>query len=115
MLFAALMLFSLWRQKGRTQLREKIIAAGLNPDKPFEELTDEEYFRIRKVVVEATDQFKDVPQTDYSTSKEQTILATIEGLAEVRTIKNLSVAGTILFLLVWLVFFLVPVGVLFLS
>jgi len=78
--------------------------------KSYEQLTAEEYWRIRNAVIKYYPQFKDVnPSPPYEISpKEEQIINTIQGLLQKSLIQDLSVGGKIIILVIWIGFFLAP-------
>lgn len=92
------------------RIEKKIEAEGLDLMKSYEELTAEEYWRIRNAVIKYHPQFKDVnPSPPYEISpKEDQIIVTIQGLLQRSLIQDLSLAGKLIILIVWIGFFLAP-------
>jgi len=111
LLFFPLMMIS--RMIGDFQherIEKKIEGEGVNLMKSYEELTPEEYWRIRNAVIKYYPQFKDVnPSPPYEISpKEEQIINTIQGLLQRSLIQDLSLPGKFLILIVWIGFFLAP-------
>jgi hypothetical protein len=92
------------------RIEKKIEAEGINLMKTYEELTPEEYWRIRNAVIKYFPQFKDVnaaPPYEIS-SKEDQIITTIQGLLQRSLIQDLSPGGKFLILVIWIVCFAAP-------
>ncbi len=92
------------------RIEKKIEAEGINLMKTYEELTPEEYWRIRNAVIRYYPQFKDVnpaPPYDIS-SKEDQIITTIQGLLQRSLTQDLSIGGKILILAIWVASFAAP-------
>lgn len=92
------------------RIEKKIEAEGINLMKTYEELTPEEYWRIRNAVIKYYPQFKDVnPSPPYEiSSKEDQIITTIQGLLQRSLIQDLSLGGKFLILVVWIGSFAAP-------
>jgi len=92
------------------RIEKKIEAEGIDLMKSYEELSAEEYWRIRNAVIKYYPQFKDVnPAPPYEISpKEEQIINIIQGLLQRSIIQDLSVAGKIIILVIWIGFFLAP-------
>ena len=95
-------------QHGR--IEKKIEAEGIDLMKSYEQLSAEEYWRIRNAVIKYYPQFKDVsPAPPYEISaKEDQIINIIQGLLQRSIIQDLSLAGKIIILIIWIGFFLAP-------
>lgn len=92
------------------RIEKKIEGEGIDLMKSYEELTPEEYWRMRNAVIKYYPQFKDVnPSPPYEISpKEEQIINTIQGLLQRSLIQDLPLAGKFLILVIWLGFFLAP-------
>ena len=91
------------------RIEKKIEAEGIELMKSYEELTAEEYWKIRNAVIKYYPQFKDVnPSPPYEISSKETIINTIQGLLQKSLIQDLSVGGKIIILVIWIGFFLAP-------
>jgi len=92
------------------RIEKKIEAEGINLMKTYEELTPEEYWKIRNSVIKYYPQFKDVnPAPPYEiSSKEDQIITTIQGLLQRSLIQDLSIGGKVLILVIWIASFAAP-------
>lgn len=92
------------------RIEKKIEAEGINLMKSYDQLTPEEYWKLRNSVLKYYPQFKDVnPSPPYEISpKEDQIITTIQGLLQRSLIQDLSLTGKFLILIVWVGFFLAP-------
>lgn len=92
------------------RIEKKIEGEGIDLMKSYEEITPQEYWRIRNAVIKHYPQFKDVnPAPPYEISaKEEQIITTIQGLLQRSIIQDLSLGGKFLILVIWLGFFLAP-------
>jgi len=92
------------------RIEKKIEAEGIDLMKTYEDLTPEEYWRIRNSVIRYYPQFKDVnPSPPYEiSSKEEQIITTIQGLLQRSIVQDLSLGGKFLILVVWIGSFAAP-------
>jgi stage IV sporulation protein FB len=92
------------------RIEKKIEAEGINLMRTYEELTPEEYWKIRNAVIKYYSQFKDVnPSPPYEiSSKEDQIITTIQGLLQRSLIQDLSLGGKLLILVIWIASFAAP-------
>jgi len=92
------------------RIEKKIEAEGIDLMKSYEQLSAEEYWRIRNAVIKYYPQFKDVnPSPPYEISpKEDQIINMIQGLLQRSIIQDLSLTGKIIILVIWIGFFLAP-------
>ncbi len=103
LLFPAMMLLRLAGEKKVTTIEKKIEAAGIHTDLEYEDLRDEDYWKIRNILIEEHPAFKDVdpsPPYEYS-HKEEKIMAMIQSLLHRHLIQDVSVAGKIFIFLIW--------------
>lgn len=114
--FYALLLFPLMmivRMFGDAQLKsleKKVHYSDIDMDKSYEELSDEDYWKIRNIIIAAHPSFKDVapaPPYEYS-EKEEKIMTTIQSLLHRHLIQDLSITAKILIILLWLGAFAAP-------
>jgi len=110
LLFPFMMISKMIGDVQHERIEKKIEAEGIDLMKSYEELTAEEYWRIRNAVIKYYAQFKDVnPSPPYEiSSKEDQIIITIQGLLQRSIIQDLSLTGKFLILLTWIGFFLAP-------
>jgi Zn-dependent protease len=92
------------------RVEKKIEAEGIDLMKTYEQLTPEEYWRIRNAVIKYYPQFKDVrPAPPYEISpKEDQIINMIQGLLQRSLTQDLSLTGKFIILVIWIGFFLAP-------
>ena len=103
LIFPAMMIFRMLGDKKNTQIEKRIEEEGINTDLEYEELADKDYWRIRNILIEEHPSFKDVPPSppfDYD-QKEEKIMTTIQHLLHRHLIQDVSIAGKILILLIW--------------
>jgi len=110
LLFPFMMISKMIGDLQHERIEKKIEAEGIDLMKSYEELTAEEYWKIRNAVIKHYPHFKDVnPSPPYEiSSKEDQIITTIQGLLQRSLIQDLSLTGKFLILVVWIGFFLAP-------
>lgn len=110
LLFPFMMVSKMIGDLQHERIEKKIEGEGVDLMKSYEELTAEEYWRLRNAVIKYYPQFKDVnPSPPYEISaKEDQIIVTIQGLLQRSLIQDLSITGKIIILIVWIGFFLAP-------
>ena len=107
--FYALLLFPLlllWRsRKDRTlkKIEEKIEAAGINIDIDYEELPDEDYWKIRAILIELHPRFAFVnASTQAYDNKEESVQAMVASLLQRKLIMDLSLSKKIMIATLWM-------------
>ncbi|MCX6274606.1 MAG: site-2 protease family protein [Bacteroidetes bacterium] len=108
LLFPFFMVIGISAQAKRKKIQVALKEEGIDCNKPFGELTNEEYAKIRSHVIAGNNKYQDIKSGDYSTSVEDSIISKIKSLAEVQITKDLPVSGKIIFVLLWLVFLVSP-------
>lgn len=103
LLFPAMMLLRLAGEKKISNIEKRIEAAGIHTDLEYKDLRDEDYWKIRNILIEEHPAFKDVdPSPPYEFShKEEKIMAMIQSLLHRHLIQDVSVAGKIFIFLIW--------------
>jgi stage IV sporulation protein FB len=110
LLFPFMMISRMFNDLQHERIEKKIEAEGIDLAKSYQQLTPEEYWRIRNAVIKHYAQFKDVnPSPPYEISpKEDQIITAIQGLLQRSLIQDLTLTGKFLILIVWIGFFLAP-------
>lgn len=86
------------------RIEKKIEEAGINTDVDYDDLPDEDYWKIRNILIAEHPAFKDVepaPTSFQFSNKEERIMQSIEALLHRHLIQDISIAGKILILLLW--------------
>src|SRR5687767_477240 len=93
------------------RITAKIEAEGVDLNKTYEELSAEEYWKIRNLVIRYYPSLSDIrPSPPYEISpKEDQVITTIQSLLQRSLIQDLSIAGKFLILVIWIGSFLVPI------
>ena len=110
LLFPLMMVFRMFGDSKLKSLEKKINDTDIDMDKSYEELPDEDYWKIRNIVIAEHPAFKDVspaPPYEYD-SKEEKIMTTIQSLLHRHLIQDLSVVAKILIIALWLGAFAAP-------
>lgn len=109
-IFPALMLFRMAGEKRMTAIEKKIEAEGINTDVDYDDLPDEDYWKIRNILIEEHPVFKDIPPAppyEYH-DKEERLMTTIQGLLHRHLLQDVSLAGKIFIFLLWAAAFASP-------
>ena len=104
LIFTAMMLLRMFGDKKLNAVEKRIEKEGFQLDRSYDELGDEDYWKIRNILIEEHSSFKDVPVAppfEYS-PKEEKIMTTIQSLLHRHLIQDVSIAGKIVILLIWL-------------
>ncbi|HEX4875275.1 MAG TPA: site-2 protease family protein [Chitinophagaceae bacterium] len=101
--FPAMMLLRLFGETKITSIEKRIEAEGIHLDLDYDELPDQDYWKIRNILIEEHPSFKDIPPAppfEFS-HKEEKIMTTIQSLLHRHLIQDVSVAGKLLIFLIW--------------
>lgn len=104
LIFPAMMLFRLAGEKKLTNIEKLIEAEGIHLDIDYEDLPDEDYWRIRTILVNEQPAFSDVPAGppyEYS-PKEEKIMIMVQSLLHRHLIQDVSLPGKFLIFLIWI-------------
>jgi Zn-dependent protease len=111
LVFPAMMLFRLRNETRFDALTRKVEEQGINLEKTYEEITDEEYWRIRNILIEnnysTLRNVNPAPPYEYS-AYENRVVSAIENLLQRTVIQDLSWFGKLIIILVWAGSFAVP-------
>lgn len=103
LIFPAMMLFRFFGEQKFGPIEKKIEAEGINTDTDYADLPDEDYWKIRNILIEETPSFRDIPTSppfEYS-HKEDKIMSMVQSLLHRHLIQDVSIAGKILIFLLW--------------
>ena len=92
------------------KLTRKVEETGINLDKTYEEISDEDYWKIRNILIRNHSSLKDVPESppyEYS-NKEDQIRNLIQNLLQRTIVQDISVGGKIIILIIWVGCFIAP-------
>ncbi|MCX6316818.1 MAG: site-2 protease family protein [Bacteroidetes bacterium] len=110
LLFPAIMLLRLFGDKKMTSIEKRIEAEGIHTDLDYADLPDEDYWKIRNILIEEHAGFKDIdPAPPYTYSpKEDRIVQMIKGLLHRHLIQDMPLVGKLVTILIWLAAFALP-------
>jgi stage IV sporulation protein FB len=97
----------LLRLRGDTQFNtteKKIEEEGINADVSYNDLSDEDYWKIRNILIASHPSFKDIPPAppyQYS-PKEEKIMTTIQSLLHRHLIQDMTIGGKLFVLVLWI-------------
>jgi stage IV sporulation protein FB len=104
-----LMLIQIPVARRRKKVKAALDAEGINYNKPYEEITPEEYWKIRRHIIANTDYLKEVnPDEKQFSKKESVILAQVKSLEDVTVTRDLNWIGKTIFILLWFIFLVSP-------
>jgi stage IV sporulation protein FB len=104
LIFPAMMLLRLFGDSKLNAVEKKVEEAEINLDRPYEELPDEDYWKIRNILIEQHPAFKGIPTAppyEYD-AREEKIKTTIQSLLHRHLIQDVSIAGKIFILVIWI-------------
>jgi stage IV sporulation protein FB len=110
LIFPGMMLLRLQTDKKFVTVEKRIENEGINADVSYENLKDEDYWKIRNILIEEHPSFKEfnsTPPFEYH-PKEEKIMTTIQSLLHRHLIQDVSIAGKILIVLICLAAFAAP-------
>jgi len=103
-IFPAMMILRLFGENKLAKIETSVETAGINTDLDYEDLPDEDYWKIRNIVIEQHHSFKDVaPSPPYEFSeKEDKIMGVIQNLLHRHLIQDMTIAGKFLLAIIWI-------------
>jgi len=110
LIFPGMMLLRLQTDKKFVTVEKRIETEGINADVSYENLKDEDYWKIRNILIEEHPSFKEfnsTPRFEYH-PKEEKIMTTIQSLLHRHLIQDVSIAGKILIVLICVAAFAAP-------
>ncbi|MCH5600757.1 site-2 protease family protein [Niabella ginsengisoli] len=108
--FPALLVYRFFSARSSTKLEKQIDQSGIDVDKNFEDLTDEEYWKLRSIVIKHTPAFQQVaagPPFVYD-DKETRIATEVDSVLQRNLLMDISVVQKLLVLFIWALFILLP-------
>ena len=103
-IFPALILLRLRPDRNLDRTEKRIEREGINADTSYEDLPDEDYWKMRNILIEEHASFREIqkgPPYEYS-QREEKIMQTIQSLLHRHVIQDISIAGKILIFLIWI-------------
>ena len=110
LIFPFMMITRLIREMQHERIEKKIEHEGIDLVKSYDEISAEEYWRIRNVVIKHYPQLRGVkPSPPYEISpKEDQVITIIQGLLQRSIIQDLPLAGKFLIMIIWIGCFVAP-------
>lgn len=109
--FPVTMLMRLATDNKHDKLTREIESKGINLEKTYEEITDEEYWRIRNILIEnnysTLRNIRPSPPYEYSASEDK-VVAAIENLLQRTIVQDLSWPAKIVIIFIWAGSFVAP-------
>jgi stage IV sporulation protein FB len=92
------------------KLRKTLDQLRINYRKSYAELTDSEYWQIRELAVRENRQLSkyNIPDEHIVSENESEVISYIKSILKIKPIKDLSITGIILFLIIWIAAIAVP-------
>jgi stage IV sporulation protein FB len=117
LLVPGLLMLQLLAQSQLKKTRKAVQDKGLTLNKSYDELSNEEYWLIRDEIGKHIPSFRKyiTPGTYETTENEFKVLEQVKAVIQKEPVKDLSVAGKIVFTLIWIISFILPVVVIGLS
>ncbi len=102
-IFPVMILLRLRPDKKLDHTEKRIEEEGINADTSYEEMPDEDYWKMRNILIDEHASFKDIPKSppfEFS-GKEEKVMTTIQSLLHRHVIQDISIPGKILIFLIW--------------
>jgi Zn-dependent protease len=103
-IFPVMLLLRLRTDKQLDKIEKKIVDEGIDMNCDYEHLKDEDYWKARNIVIANHSSFNMIPTAppyEYNQNEEK-IMTTIQGLLHRHLIQDLSIAGKIIVLIIWI-------------
>jgi Zn-dependent protease len=111
LIFPVMMLLRLQSDSRLDNLSKQVEEKGIDLEKSYEELTDEEYWTIRNILIEnnypSLRNVAPAPPYEYATNEDK-VVSSVENLLQRSIVQDLNWAGKIIILLIWIGCFLAP-------
>ena len=104
LIFPAMMVYRMFGDNKLHHIEKKIQDTGINLDMAYEDLPDEDYWKIRNILIAEYPPFKDIPTSppyEYC-EKEEKVHAMISGLMQRNLIQDMGWSGKLVVALVWI-------------
>jgi Zn-dependent protease len=111
LVFPVMMLLRLRTDTKLDDLTKKVESSGINLEKTYEEISDEDYWKIRNILIENNSStlrsVNPAPPYEYSPNEDK-VVAAIENILQRTIIQDLSLTGKFIILLLWVGSFATP-------
>ncbi len=104
LIFPVLILLRLRPDRNMDKTEKRIEREGLNADTSYEEMPDEDYWKMRNILIDEHSAFRNIPKGppfEYS-QREEKIMSTIQSLLHRHIIQDVSIPGKIFIFLLWM-------------
>lgn len=110
LVFPAMILYRLYTDIVNDRLVARIEAEGVDLTKSYEEITDEEYWKIRNAVIRHHPDLAHIPPAPPYTyaDREDKVIVTLQSLLQRSIILDLPLAGKMLIIILWIACFVAP-------
>ncbi len=111
LIFPLAQVWSMWRDAANQRIEKRIELAAIQTEIDYEELPDEDYWRIRKILMEEQPSIRALAGEHIwaYAPQEETIRQAVEGQLHRTLVQDLSVFAKCLILLIWLIGLLTPI------
>jgi hypothetical protein len=110
LIFPVIMLLRLQTDKKFDAVEKKIEEEGINLDISYEDMPDADYWKTRNILAKEHSAFNDIPLAppfEYH-AKEEKVMSTIQNLLHRHLIQDVTIAGKLLILAIWILAFAAP-------
>src|SRR6218665_263374 len=110
LIFPAMLLLRLRGDSHINTVDKRIEEAGINADTSYEDLSDKDYWEMRRILIEEQAEFKNInpgPPFHYS-EKEEKVMTTIQSLLHRHLIQDVSIPGKIFIFVIWIAAIISP-------
>jgi len=111
LIFPIMMMLRLRTDTRFDKLTKEIEEKGINLEKTYDEITDEEYWRIRNILIEnnypTVRMISPAPPYEYSADEDR-VVTTIEGLLQRTIVQDLNWVGKVIIIIIWVAAFASP-------
>ncbi|GAL85717.1 hypothetical protein MYP_2946 [Sporocytophaga myxococcoides] len=110
MLVPGFLILQLFAQSQLKKTKEAVVDKGININKSYDELSNEEYWLVRDEIGKHVKAFsKYITPGKYEVSEnEQKIIEQVKAVIQKEPIQDLKVGGKILFTVIWILSFIIP-------
>lgn len=110
LIFPVMMLLRLQTDKKFDTVEKRVETEGINLDTSYEDLADADYWKTRAILIAEHPSFSDIPAGPPFEfhPKEEKVMSTIQSLLHRHLIQDVSLAGKLFILLIWIAAFAAP-------
>ena len=110
LVFPAMILFRMFNDIKNDRILRRVENEGVNLTLSYDEITDEDYWKIRDALIKHHPELMDIPAAPPYTyaEREDKVITVMQGLLQRSIILDLSVVGKIFIILLWIACFIAP-------